>query len=999
MDEVNYNGCETCKAGDLVRLKSDPGRVGVLTGKTRMFAAKTRWQIRFPDGAEYHPNSYFEVVPNQDDDPIDLLTQGKFGRAKDLRGGITHIRLTGRLANLIYSMDTTNTDFYAYQFKPVLSFLDAPGNGLLIADEVGLGKTIEAGLIWTELRSRYDIRRVMVLCPAMLREKWKEELRRRFGIDADILNAAEVIDKVREYKLGERLEYAMICSMQGLRPRRGWSKEDGGKDAASALSRMLDDSQYDEHLFDLLIVDEAHYLRNPESMTSKLGRLLRSASEHVVLLSATPVHLHSSDLYQLLNLVDEDTFNQPHVFDEILQANAPLVQAKDQVLAGKINQQDLLEMLNTARNTPYFENSRQIQTIIENPPTDEDLFDRKHRTILADRIESINLLGRVVNRTRKREVTEWRVHREVVAEVVPMSSEEHDLYRSVTELVRNFAMQYSGPEGFLLVTPQRQLTSSMPAALEKWLQRGAIDAQQVYEDLGFDDDHDRLDLGPLSQVLADNAHLMADVRAIRENDSKYSRLRQMLTKYLNQYPKEKIVLFSYFRSTLKYLNSRLEKDGISSVVLMGGQGLKKSEVINQFKKEDGPSVLLSSEVASEGVDLQFSKLLVNYDLPWNPMKIEQRIGRIDRLGQLSPTITIWNLFYADTIDERIYNRLYNRLGIFEQALGGLEAVLGDQIRKLTDELLAGNLTPEQEEARIDQTEQAISNLLDLEKRLENEAVDLVAHGDYILNQVKAARELQRNISGEDIWNYVHDFFIREYQGTEFIQIQADRLEFNIRLSPKAKYDLNKFIDKSRLRGKTRLAAVHPAKVRCVFQNQVAYREPIVIETINQLHPLVRFVSDRIGTSESGYYSPVSVSLDHDQIPDVNKGIYAFVVERWSVMGIRAIEKLHVSVNKLGSPQDFLSDDLAEKLITLSARKGHDWLQPTAKVQLDNVVSQVEQCQVNAENSYHQFIHRIEAENSDRADVQEKALKRYLQRELEKLNATLEKQIGMRYRLG
>ena len=99
MDEVNYNGCETCKAGDLVRLKSDPGRVGVLTGKTRMFAAKTRWQIRFPDGAEYHPNSYFEVVPNQDDDPIDLLTQGKFGRAKDLRGGITHIRLTGRLAN------------------------------------------------------------------------------------------------------------------------------------------------------------------------------------------------------------------------------------------------------------------------------------------------------------------------------------------------------------------------------------------------------------------------------------------------------------------------------------------------------------------------------------------------------------------------------------------------------------------------------------------------------------------------------------------------------------------------------------------------------------------------------------------------------------------------------------------------------------------------------------------------------------------------------------
>ncbi|MBC2710640.1 MAG: DEAD/DEAH box helicase [Desulfosarcina sp.] len=993
MDDNNDNHGENFEPGTIVRLKSDPGRVGVITGRTRQRAGKTLWQVRFPEGAEYQRDSYLEVISAQDYDPLDLLGQGKFGRAKDLRGGITHIRLTGRLANLIYSMDTTNTDFYAYQFKPVLNFLDAPGNGLLVADEVGLGKTIEAGLIWTELRSRFDIRRVMVLCPAMLREKWKTELRRRFGIDGDILGASEVLEQIQDYRLGERLEYAMICSMQGLRPRRGWSKDDGGQDAASTLARMMDDSQYEEPLFDLLIVDEAHYLRNPESMTSKLGRLLRSVSEHVVLLSATPVHLRSADLYQLLNLVDEDTFNQPHVFEEILQANEPLVRARDQILAGNIDQVQLLTMLAAAKETPYFENNRQIQGIIDSPPSEADLLDRKYRTVLADRLESINLLGRLVNRTRKRDVTEWRVVREVVAEVVPMSSEERGFYKLVTELIRNYALQYDGPEGFLLVTPQRQMSSSMPAALEQWLRRGSVDDEQLYEDLGFNNGNNRPDLGPLTRVLVENAHEMGNLNTIRANDSKYNRLKEMLTRYLNQHPKEKIVLFSYFRPTLRYLSRRLEADGISSVVLMGGQGIDKNDILDQFQKADGPSVLLSSEVASEGVDLQFSRLLVNYDLPWNPMKVEQRIGRIDRLGQQSPTITIWNLLYADTIDERIYTRLYERLGIFEQALGGLEAILGDQIRKLTDDLLTGNLTAEQEESRIEQTEQAISILLNLDERLENEAVDLVAHGDYILNQVKAARELQRNISSEDIWNYIYDFFVREYQGSEFLQLKADELEFKVKLSAQAKFDLDQFLTKAHLRGKTRLGSVYPSTVRCIFQNQVADRRPGLVETINQMHPLVRFVSDRIGASDFSYYSPVSVSLEHEQMPELPRGVYAFVVERWSVLGIRAIEKLHVSVNTLGNSQEFLPEDIGEKLITVSARSGRDWLQPTTKVQTADLHEHVEQCQENAENSYDRFIRRIEAENNDRADVQEKALKRHLERQLEKLNAILQRQIG------
>ncbi len=152
---------------------------------------------------------------------MDLFKQGKFGRARDLRGAITHIRLSGRLADLIYSMETTNTDFYPYQFKPVLNFLDSPSRGILIADEVGLGKTIEAGLIWTELRSRYDTRRLMVLCPAMLREKWKLELQRRFGMSASIMDTGDVLQTLKEYRAGNLSEFAIVASMQGLRPNEG----------------------------------------------------------------------------------------------------------------------------------------------------------------------------------------------------------------------------------------------------------------------------------------------------------------------------------------------------------------------------------------------------------------------------------------------------------------------------------------------------------------------------------------------------------------------------------------------------------------------------------------------------------------------------------------------------------------------------------------------------------------------------------------------------------
>ncbi|HWO42230.1 MAG TPA: hypothetical protein VNO43_10550 [Candidatus Eisenbacteria bacterium] len=149
------------QAGQRVRLIHDPNRIGVLTGKTFARAGTTRWQVQFPDTADFIPEDQLELVPKSPEHPVELLERGLLGSAADLLRTLTHVRLTGRLANVLYSMDMTGTDFYAYQFKPLVKLLQSPSTGILMADEVGLGKTIEAGLLWTELRSRFYFRRIL----------------------------------------------------------------------------------------------------------------------------------------------------------------------------------------------------------------------------------------------------------------------------------------------------------------------------------------------------------------------------------------------------------------------------------------------------------------------------------------------------------------------------------------------------------------------------------------------------------------------------------------------------------------------------------------------------------------------------------------------------------------------------------------------------------------------------------------------------------------------
>ncbi len=595
------------KAGVRCRLKHDPGRIGVLTGRSRSSGAFTKLQIQFPEGAQFVPEDQLEAMPAEED-ALDLLERGRLGDELDLRLTLAHARLTGRLADVIYSMDVTGTDFYAHQFKPVVRLLNSVARGILIADEVGLGKTIEAGLLWTELRTRYDFRRLLVLCPAVLREKWQRELKNRFGVDAEILDARGTLSRLRQAANDETPSFAIIASLQGLRPRKRWRETtDGG--AASELARFLVDREQADPLIDMCVVDEAHHLRNRETTTSQLARLARTVSDYIVLLTATPIHLRSNDLHELLRLVDEGMFDRGQSFSELLEANAPLVRARELVVGGAPSEAGSL--------------SEHLELELRNA-------DPANVARVAERLDRLNLLGHTVTRTRRREVQEHRPSRDVKAVQVEPTPAEMEFYSNVTRLVRDYCMASDVSAAFLEVTPQRQMSSSMPAALRLW-QQGAAGGHEALDDWTEEE-------GPLKSELTAQARQLGDLDALWTRDSKYERLSAILSDWFNNEPESKVIVFSSYLATLDYLEERLKQRGIPCMVLQGSTP-DKDQAVERFRTSPSAHVLLSSEVGSEGIDLQFAEVVINYDLPWNPIGAARELHRSISASDLVKYVT------------------------------------------------------------------------------------------------------------------------------------------------------------------------------------------------------------------------------------------------------------------------------------------------------------------------------------------------------------------------
>jgi len=987
------------EAGSQVRSIDNPSKRGVITNNPpRPKPSGVMYHVRWDDGnARYAHEDDLELV---DDDAtlswVRLIAEGRYGRSEDLRRNLTFIHLSGRLANLVYAMGITNTDFYAHQYKPLLNLLNSPINGLLIADEVGLGKTIEAGLIWTELRARFDMRRLLIVCPAVLREKWKSELEERFGIEARIVKADELQEELAKPHHQIPDGRAWIISYQTARPPKDW-KEDGkgiaaleGKRPPKAwkLADFLYESQEEEPLLDMVIFDEAHMMRNEGTGNWKIGELLHSVSEFKLMLSATPINLKNKDLFNILRMLDPDHFRDSMDLERILDSNRFITAARDAALNLDKDATEIIENLESAANTMLLQGSQQLQRIINNPPTNEMLSSKSYRADLAEQLGKIDLLSYIITRTRKRDVSETKVERHVEREEVQMTEDERNFYDIVTQSVIDYALNADVNEGFLLASPQRQVTSCPAAIAESWM-GSEKDIDTIIEDLENSEEYD-LDMDveeerPLINHMRRAIYGQVNVSALRRNDSKFNRLLERLKAQFVKKPNDKIIVFTMFRPTAKYLSERLSDEGIVCQRLWGGETEPKQVSIDRFREDPSIRVLVTTEVASEGVDLQFCSILVNYDLPWNPTRIEQRIGRIDRLGQKEERINIWNLYFQDSIDGRVVHRLLSRLRIFEEALGEAEEVVGSEIKALERDLFRQNLTPDEQEKRIDAAAQRLENEKLIKRNLEENAAHMMAHGQRILERIEASRELSRRVTESDLLIYVRDYLTKHWPGHTLTQTGEDPYLFNIKLPSSLAAELDDYLRNEGLIGKTRLA--QGAEVKCRFLNKVSEKSKKGTENIHQFHPIIRFISADLRERGEQFFPVVAVSLKASEKTPV--GRYAFHARSWSFNGVRDEEYLSALLVNLDT-REVIDGEQADDFLQAMRSQGRDWLEAKNVLDIERVESALDLAEEVLEEKFKDSVIEKRIENEDRASFQIQSIQSYLDRMVSKFEEVREK---------
>ena len=883
------------KAGDMVLYSAD-NRVGVITGKYSEHGDK--WQVLF-NGVDllYVPGEKLTPV-NGKEDVYDLFQEGRFQGISDYRRSLYRYRMSGRLTNIMYSMDNAIASFHAHQFIPVIKFLESYTDRLLIADEVGLGKTIEAMYIWEELRARKNAKRLLVVVPAVLRDKWKCDIKKFFRIDADIVSAQgredvpTVLSKIRDVRTDPaRTSFALIVSLEGLR-------------IANEVRGVLEECKDVEPLFDLVIIDEAHYLRNSETEGFKTGEALRDVAKHMLLLSATPIQTSSDNFFNLLSLLAPEDFADRSTFDAQLMENRPLVR-----LSNALERNDKAEVvrgaLDEALATDVFANDDDLNRLREN--FDAIVSDMHRRVMMIHRIKGKYFYSGLVTRSRKRDVFPNRTQRNVVSVNFKLNEYERQFYEDVSGYLRNADDGRNVFSSFRLIARQRQMASCISAALRAW--RG----------LGVDDDFDEEIAAEGGRDFARMANMPRfegyDLEQLERNDSKFARVVDELKRILEGNPKEKVIVFSFFRNTVRYLFDRLRSEGFSADYIMGGLSLEdKTKRINAFRDTD-TNILVSSEVGSEGIDLQFARYELNYDLPWNPMRLEQRIGRIDRIGQESDQIFICNAYCENTIEDRVLARLYQRIEVFRNVIGDIEEVMGEQIKNLEVNIFrSGEMTEEQINERTEQVLNAMYQSQELKKSLELEVGNMAsAYQNFVLGNIRLSYEANRLLTATELMFFCKDVLEEKFEGSSVFPIEGTSAA-DVRLSDLARRGITNYI----VNNPGRVAGV-----RCNFGKKQIGEQPIHegCEIIDINHPLTKWLLSVV-ENEAIYTSGCEiVSLRKSELPkdlDIPSGFYAYAVQNWRARGVKNVDELrYYFANGLydeSAPPLIVTGEMAEKLL-------------------------------------------------------------------------------------
>lgn len=542
----------------------------------------------------------------------------------------------------------------------------------ILADEVGLGKTIEAGLIIKELKTRGIIKRILVVCPTGLVTQWSLEMQDKFNEKFHVI-LPEDYDTIRKITGNEDVygQFDQVISpMDSIKPlerRVGWTEEKIAQYNEERIYSIINSG------WDLVVIDEAHRVAGSSGEVAryKLGNLLAAASPYLLLLTATPHNGKTEPFLRLIRLVDEKAF--PNI-------NAIV---KEQV-------------------APYVIRTEKREAIDNNG---NKLF--KNRTTMAIELH-------------------W--------------DERHSmqcrLYEMVSDYVSknyNKAMRNRGKNMwfvFLLIMMQRLVTSSTSAVRESMERRVKVLEEQAFKYQSMSEEEfaemeleENMEdaIAAISLDIKEEIAQLNDIIAVAKQaefqylDVKVEPLLEIIDCLFAEDRQRKVIIFTEFVATQSYLVKLLKDRGYSTSILNGSMSIEeRNAVLQEFKTET--DILISTDAGGEGLNLQFSNCIINYDLPWNPMKIEQRIGRVDRIGQQRDVI-VYNFILADTVENRVKAVLEEKLSVILKEIGidKYSDVLDSETAELnfTDAYMKSIRNPKNIELNIRPVEE------DLKKQVQN----------------------------------------------------------------------------------------------------------------------------------------------------------------------------------------------------------------------------------------------------------------------------------------
>lgn len=568
----------------------------------------------------------------------------------------------------------------------------------ILADEVGLGKTIEAGMIIKELKTRGLIERILVVCPTGLVSQWSVEMQEKFHEKFQVILPSD-FDTIRRLTDNEDVygQFDQVISpMDSIKPLEkhvGWSDERVEKYNQERIEAIINSG------WDLIIIDEAHRVAGSSSDVAryKLGYLLSQASPYLLLLTATPHNGKTEPFLRLIRLLDEQAFPN---YKSIV---------KEQV-------------------APYL--------------------------IRSEKREAIDNSGKLLFKKRYTHLVElhW--------------DERHSLQRQLYEMVSSYVSKtYDKARRnrkknmcliFLMIIMQRMVTSST-AAVRQSLERRlhVLLEEETRANTMSETDLDERDIedGDVDAMEAISLDRTAEIEELKmiistakqaefqHHDVKVDALFDTIDALQSEDPVQKIILFTEFVGTQAYLKELLESRGYSVSILNGSMDIEeRNNALNEFKTNT--SIFISTDAGGEGLNLQFANIIINYDLPWNPMKIEQRCGRADRIGQ-QRDVHIYNMIVRDTVESRVREVLEEKLSVIMKELGvdKYSDVLDSEVAEC--DFTDAYMNSIGHASRIEQ------NIVSVEKEMRQQAANAIKYKD-ILHEEKDLTKLVGKESNFDV---------------------------------------------------------------------------------------------------------------------------------------------------------------------------------------------------------------------------------------------------------